>query len=42
MIFELNINTTLDVKELKDLPKLKTFLEVNELGKPNFSQLGKS
>lgn len=41
MIFELNINTTLDVKELKDLPKLKTFLEVNELGKPNFSQLGK-
>lgn len=41
IIFNLNINTSLKVEHLEDLPKLKIFLEVNELNKPNFSKLAR-
>jgi len=42
IIFNLNINTNLVIECLEDLPKLKIFLEVNKLGKPNFSKLARA
>lgn len=41
MIYELNINTSIEIKKLDDLPKLKIFMEVNKLEKPNFSKIGR-
>ena len=39
MIFKLNVNTKLSIDCLEDLPRLKEFLEVNELEKTNFSRI---
>lgn len=39
--FQININTRIEILELKDLKKLRQLMEVNDLGKPNFSQLGR-
>jgi transposase len=39
MIF--NINTNIEINNLKDLKNLKNIMEVNKLGKPNFSKLAK-
>ncbi len=37
----LNINTEMEIKTVKDLNKLKTLVEVNNLEKPNFSEIGR-
>lgn len=37
----LNINTEIDIKTVKDLSKLKMLVEVNNLEKPNFSEIGR-
>lgn len=37
----LNINTEIEIKTVKDLNKLKTLVEVNNLEKPNFSEIGR-
>ena len=41
MKYEININTKLEINNLKELSKLKKILEVNNLEKPNFSKLGR-
>ena len=41
MIYERAINTKIDIKTVKDLPKLKTLIEVNNLDKPNFSAIAR-
>ena len=41
MNFKLNINTEIEIKTVSDLGKLKTFVEVNNLSKPNFSEIGR-
>lgn len=37
----LNINTEIEIKSINDLFKLKTLVEVNNLEKPNFSELSR-
>ena len=37
----LNINTEIEIKSVNDLFKLKTLVEVNNLEKPNFSELSR-
>ncbi len=37
----MNINTKININSLRDLKKLKTIVEVNNLTKPNFSQLSR-
>ncbi|ARC84828.1 integrase, catalytic region domain protein [Clostridium argentinense CDC 2741] len=39
MILKLKIDTEIEINSLKDLGKLKLLVEVNNLGKPNFSKL---
>lgn len=39
MIFKTTINTEINIKTIKDLPKLKIMIEVNSLNKPNFSAI---
>jgi hypothetical protein len=39
MILKMNINTEMKIKSVKDLSKLKILVEVNNLDKPNFSEL---
>lgn len=41
MNFKFNVTTDLEVNSLEDLEKLRIFMEVNKLGKPNFTQLGR-
>jgi hypothetical protein len=41
MIFNMNINTEIEIKSVKELHKLKLFVEVNNLEKPNFSEIGR-
>ncbi len=41
MMNKLTINTTIQIKSLSDLKKLKSVIEVNNLGKPNFTRLAK-
>lgn len=41
MILKMNINTEIEIKSVKDLGKLKILVEVNNLEKPNFSELGR-
>jgi transposase len=41
MIYQININTEIDIKTVNDLEKLKLLVEVNHLDKPNFTQLGR-
>ena len=38
---KLNINTEIEIKSVNDLFKLKTLVEVNNLEKPNFSELSR-
>ena len=38
---KLSINTSIEIKELKDLKKLKTVMEANGLEKPNYSKLAR-
>lgn len=42
MILNININTEIEIKSVKDLGKLKILVEVNNLGKPNFSEIGRN
>jgi transposase len=42
MIFNMNINTEIEIKSVKELHKLKLFVEVNNLEKPNFSEIGRA
>lgn len=42
MILNMNINTEIDIKSVKDLGKLKILVEVNNLDKPNFSELSRT
>ena len=37
----ININTEIEIRSVKDLNKLKILVEVNNLGKPNFSEIGR-
>ena len=37
----LKINTEIEIKSVKDLSKLKILVEVNNLDKPNFSEIGR-
>jgi transposase len=39
MIYNININTEIEVKTVLDLNKLKRLVEANNLGKPNYSKL---
>ncbi len=41
MIFKVNINTEIKLESVKDLNKLKVLVEVNNLDKPNFSELAR-
>lgn len=41
MILKMNINTEIKIESVKDLSKLKILVEVNNLDKPNFSELGR-
>ncbi|MGU9540011.1 IS21 family transposase [Clostridium tepidum] len=41
MILNMKINTEIEINSVKDLGKLKILVEVNNLGKPNFSELGR-
>ena len=41
MIFKTTINTEINIKTTKDLPKLKIMIEVNNLDKPNFSAIAR-
>lgn len=41
MILKININTEMKITSVKDLSKLKVLVEVNNLDKPNFSELGR-
>lgn len=41
MILNININTVIDLNSVKDLSKLKMLVEVNNLDKPNFSEIGR-
>lgn len=41
MLIDININTKIDINSLRDLTKLRTIVEVNNLDKPNFSQLSR-
>lgn len=42
MILKININTEIEIKSVKDLGKLKILVEVNNLDKPNFSELART
>ena len=42
MILKMNINTEIEIKSVKDLGKLKILVEVNNLEKPNFSELART
>ncbi|WP_392486565.1 IS21 family transposase [Haloimpatiens sp. FM7315] len=41
MILKININTEIEIKSVQDLNKLKILVEVNNLDKPNFSELAR-
>lgn len=41
MIIQMKINTEIEIKSVKDLSKLKMLVEVNNLDKPNSSELGR-
>lgn len=41
MTMIININTNMEIKNLKDLKKLRTLLEENNLSKPNYSAISK-
>lgn len=41
MILKMNINTEIEIQSVKDLRKLKLLVEVNNLEKPNFSEIGR-
>jgi len=41
MILNMKINTEIEINSVKDLGKLKILVEVNNLEKPNFSELGR-
>ncbi|WP_251861139.1 IS21 family transposase [Clostridium sp. Marseille-Q2269] len=41
MNVKMKINTEIEVNSVEDLGKLKILVEVNNLGKPNFSELGR-
>ncbi|WP_162266163.1 hypothetical protein [Clostridium botulinum] len=41
MILKMKINTEVKINSIKNLGKLKILVEVNNLGKPNFSELGR-
>lgn len=41
MILKMKINTEIEINSIKDLGKLKILVEVNNLEKPNFSELGR-
>lgn len=41
MILKMSINTKIEIKSVKDLSRLKLLVEVNNLEKPNFSELGR-
>lgn len=41
MILDMNINTNIEINSVKDLNKLRLLVEVNNLDKPNFSELGR-
>lgn len=40
MILKMKINTEIEINSVKDLGKLKILVEVNNLDRPNFSELG--
>lgn len=42
MTIKININTDIEIKSVNDLPKLKIIMEVNKLGKPNFSEIART
>ncbi|SHK46717.1 transposase [Paramaledivibacter caminithermalis] len=42
MLIDININTKININSLRDLTKLRTIVEVNDLDKPNFSQLARN
>jgi transposase len=42
MNLNVSINTEINIESVKDLRKLKTLVEVNNLDKPNFSELGRN
>ncbi|WP_127837555.1 IS21 family transposase [Clostridium prolinivorans] len=42
MILNMNINTEIEIKSVKDLCKLKILVEVNNLDRPNFSELART
>ena len=39
MIYTTNVNTEINLKSVEDLFKLKVLIEVNNLEKPNFSEI---
>src|SRR5690554_2950338 len=41
LILNMNINTEIEINSVKDLNKLKIIVEVNNLDKPNFSELAR-
>ncbi len=41
LILNMNINTEIEINSVKDLNKLKLIVEVNNLEKPNFSELAR-
>lgn len=41
LILNMNINTEIEINSVKDLNKLKIIVEVNNLEKPNFSELAR-
>jgi Transposase and inactivated derivatives len=41
IMLKININTEMEITSVKDLSKLKVLVEVNNLDKPNFSELGR-
>lgn len=42
MILKMKINTEIEINSVKDLGKLKIVVEVNNLDKPNFSELART
>lgn len=41
LILNMNINTEIEINSVKDLNKLEIIVEVNNLEKPNFSELAR-
>ena len=41
MIFNIKVNTKFEIKTKEDLKELRVFMDVNNLGKPNFSEIGR-